>query len=153
MKKKLIISADVSREPIVPESTKLSDYLNNLGIHINHAKRDFITLEELFIYPDIRIINDISTIQKPAWTPQEVLDKFKLVYFRGTEETGKTSLFKKLAQDLINAHEKVIILNGTDINNTNIVDLVKKYTDKYDINQIPDFSQYTIFIDDFEKQN
>lgn len=46
----------------------------------------------------------------------------------------------------------MIILNGTDINNTNIVDLVKKYTDKYDINQIPDFSQYTIFIDDFEKQ-
>lgn len=137
---------------MVPETNQLSNYLNNLGIHITHAKKDFITLEELFVYPDIRIINDISTIQKPSWTPQEVLDKFKLVYFRGTEETGKTSLFKKLAQDSINTNEKVIILNGTDINNTNIVELVKKYTDKYNLNPIADFSQYTIFIDDFEKQ-
>ena len=100
------------------ESTKLSDYLNNLGIQIKHANKDFLSLNEIFIYPDIRVINDASTIQKQTWTPQEVLESHKLIYFLGTEEIGKTSLLKKLAQDCLNKGEKIIIFNGLDIKNT-----------------------------------
>lgn len=137
---------------ISQKSKKLADHLNNLGIHIKHANKDFLKLEEIFVYPDIRVIDDISTIQKQTWTPQEVLNEYKLTYFRGTEEIGKTSLCKKLAQDYLNKNKKIIYLNGIDIRSSDINVLIQEYRDKYEVSDIESLDNITLFIDDFEKQ-
>ena len=135
------------------ESSKLSTHLNNIGVHIVHSSKDSLSLNEIFVYPDIRVISDNATIQKYIWTPQEVLSTFDHLYFMGTEEIGKTSLLKKLAQDQLDKGKQVVILKGSDIKKTNIDLLVRQFQEQYEIADLPQFSELTLFIDDFEKQS
>lgn len=48
----------------VGNDSEFGRYLNDLGLKINHSKKDSLSLEDIYIYPDIKDINDISTIKK-----------------------------------------------------------------------------------------
>ncbi|NDW26951.1 ATP-binding protein, partial [Acinetobacter baumannii] len=81
------------------------------------------------------------------------MEKYNYIYFLGTEEIGKTTLFKKIAKDYLSKDEKIILLNGIDIKTNNIDRLVQKFYEKYSLEAFKDLSDVVLLIDDFSKQN
>lgn len=128
-------------------------YLNDLGLKINHSKKDSLSLEDIYIYPDIKDINDISTIKKKYYSVEEILDKYDYIYFLGTEEIGKTALLKTIGKGYIDRGQEIVILNGKDLKSTSIEDLLKKFYKNFSVSKINNLKESVLLIDDFSKQN
>ncbi len=122
-------------------------------MEIKHPKKDFLTLDDIYIYPDIRDISDESTIKKRIYSVEEILKKYEYVYFLGTEEIGKTTLLKRIAKDYLEQNNSVIVLDGKDIKTTSIDELLKRFYRKYSLPEIETFDNSVLLIDDLSKQN
>lgn len=120
---------------------------------IKHVKKDYLKIDDIFVYPDIKDINDNDVIKKSTTTVKKILEKYNYIYFLGTEEIGKTTLFKKIAKDYLSRDEKIILLNGIDIKTNNIDRLVQKFYEKYSLEAFNDLNDVVLLIDDFSKQN
>lgn len=128
------------------------NYINNLGVVIKHPKKDVLQLDDIYVYPDIKDVSDESVIQKQYYDMDDILGKYHLMCFMGTEEIGKTSLSKKLASDFLVKNQKVVLLDGGEIKTTNSEELVKKFVKKYKLNHTPEgYNGGILIIDDFSK--
>lgn len=140
-------------QPLEPKSNNLFlNHINSLGMVIKHPKKDVLQLEDIYVYPDIKDISDESVIQKQYYNIDDILEKYHLMCFMGTEEIGKTSLSKKLASDFLIKNQKVVLLDGEDIKVTNPEELVKKFIKKYKLNHtLENYSNSVLIIDNFSK--
>lgn len=119
---------------------------------IKHPKKDVLQLDDIYVYPDIKDVSDESVIQKQYYDMDDILGKYHLMCFMGTEEIGKTSLSKKLASDFLVKNQKVVLLDGGEIKTTNSEELVKKFVKKYKLNHTPEgYNGGILIIDDFSK--
>lgn len=131
----------------------MNDYLDSLGILIKHVKRDYLKIDDIFVYPDIKDFNNKDVIKKSTYSVSQILNKYNYLYFLGTEETGKTTLFKKIAKDYLTADQKIILLNGSDIKTNKIENLVQIFYEKYSLEKFERLDDVILMIDDFSKQN
>lgn len=81
------------------------------------------------------------------------MGKYDFIYFLGTEETGKTTLFKKISKDYLNNNQKIVLLNGSDIKTNKVENLVQKFYEKYSLEEFESLDDVILLIDDFSKQN
>ena len=132
---------------------KLNDYLDSLGVLIKHVKKDYLKIDDIFVYPDIKDINNQDVIKKNNSTVSQILKKYDYIYFLGTEETGKTTLLKKIAKDYINNNQKIILLNGSDIKTNKVENIIQKFYEKYSLETFGNLDDVILIIDDFSKQN
>jgi len=139
--------------------------LNTLGLKVTHPTKDNMSLEDIFIYPDLQVIS--SDAKNKSMFLEENSEKFKsinnigyaIVY--GAETSGKTSLSRILQLKYKRDGLVPIIIQGkeiksNDINSSKIKKLIKSvFTKQYDCDistfgQI-DKNQVLIFIDDFQE--
>lgn len=132
---------------------KLNDYLDSLGVLIKHVKKDYLKINDIFVYPDIKDINNQDVIKKNNSTVSQILKKYDYIYFLGTEETGKTTLLKKIAKDYLDNNQKIILLNGSDIKTNKVENLIQKFYEKYSLETFGNLDDVILIIDDFSKQN
>ncbi len=125
-------------------------HINSLGVVIKHPKKDVLQLDDIYVYPDIKDISDEGVIQKQYYDMDDILEKYHLMCFMGTEEIGKTSLSKKLASDFLVKNQRVLLLEGGEINSTNPENLVRKFIKKYKLNHsLQDYNNGVLIVDDF----
>lgn len=74
-------------------------FINDLGLEVKHPQKNLLSLNDIYIYPDIKDPNNEDKIKKSTSTVKQVLEKYSLICFTGNEEIGKTSLSKKIASD------------------------------------------------------
>ena len=119
---------------------------------IRHSKKDYVSLDDIFVYPDIKCLDGDLTIKKYKWTVKEIVNKYNYIYFLGSEECGKTTLMKKLAMDCLEEGFNSIVLDASELNNIDLNILVSGFNKKYGLNVSLEDSNNVLFIDNFSKQ-
>lgn len=126
--------------------------MNDLGVTIKHSKKDFITIDDIFVYPDIKCVDDNLTVKKYKWTVGEVLDKYNYIYFLGNEESGKTTLMKRLAKDYLCQGYSPIIVNAENLKNIDEKQILQDFNERFGLSFSMDSSKTILLIDNFSKQ-
>ena len=89
---------------------KFQASLNNFSDRIKHPKKDSLLLEDIFVYPHVKSLEDGEIIDSiDIWRSD------KKITFVGSEYSGKTSLCKKITLDLLEEGYGLIKINGRDL--------------------------------------
>ncbi len=142
-------------------------FLTDVGINLNHPRKDKLLLQDIYVYPDLEIINinkkdnDIKQkIYKNSSKINIIEDKANYFLIVGDDKHGKTSLAKQLFLDFFKQDLYPIYISGLYINNNlcnNIEKLIiNHFSEQYDGNKEEHFSQLdnkkkVIIIDDIDK--
>jgi len=159
------IALPFSKKSIYPLKEIYKKQLNTLGLKVTHPTKENITLEDIFIYPDIHVIS-CDTKNKSMFL-EENSKKFKIIneigcsIIYGAETSGKTSLSRILQLKYKRDGLVPIIIQGkeiksNDITSSKIKALIKgTFKKQYDcdvsIFEQIDKNQVLIFIDDFHE--
>lgn len=98
--------------------------LNDTEIELAHRRANKVALDDVFVSPDLRLIdaeldNSTRTIEASALIHR---GGWQLIF--GDEQSGKTTLAKHYFRELVAAGWNPVLLNGVDIKNSNVHDLV-----------------------------
>lgn len=168
-------SKKIAEQTIVPNNTKNgfslnSDYkekISNLDIRLNHPRKENILLEDLFVYPDLKILESNKTKKNNSleFNSKELIEnKPGYIIFYGSDNAGKTSLLKKLQISYKKIGLIPIYIDGKEIRSNhfqsnNIKSLVLKFfKNQYNIDdkqilrnfEQSDFDEIVLLIDDFD---
>jgi predicted phosphodiesterase len=140
-----------------------SKELDDLGFVIHHPRKQFLTLRDIFVYPDLMIVDEPSTPKtnhqlKSKDVASTVL-KVGKVLISGGEKGGKTCLAKSLFREGYSKGRLPILLNGKEIQTrkaNSVRDYVRRAVrDQYkalpgDHYEQLDKSLRIVIVDDFE---
>jgi len=158
------IALPFSNKSIYPLKDTYKQKLNTLGLKVTHPTKDNMSLEDIFVYPDLQVIS--SDTKNKSMFLEENSKKFKsltdigysIIY--GAETSGKTSLSRVLQLKYKRDGLLPIIIQGkeiksNDINSSKVKTLIrgtfkKQYDCEVSIFEQVDKSQVLIFIDDFQ---
>lgn len=147
---------------------KYSDKLNSLDLSIQHKRVDKAYLDNLFVFPDVNLINseeDNEDYRSTEFTSEEFIKKDVpgLKIFYGEDNTGKTTLAKVFQSAFKNKSFLPILLNGAnfkqhDYHENSLKTLIlKKFKSQYEhsadtINKLEQFDncKKVIIIDDLQ---
>lgn len=139
--------------------------LHELEMKIPHETKGNLTLDDIFIYQDVKVMTSNNKSTKET-SSEKFLDMkhdtLKIIY--GEDNSGKTTLLHKLQIELREKNVLSLLINGAEIKESDIKDLEKlilktfKYQYKYDKSILTKFEQFDrkdmlIIIDDFHKIN
>jgi hypothetical protein len=138
-------------------TTSFESYLDDVGIQLSHPGRDDLSLNDIFIEPDLKVINS-ANLNPVFISLSSAIDSLteNRVFYIGRDQSGKTTVFKKLIRDYYCKSVYPVLIRGVDIENTNIdkhirVALGKQYSDlNWDSYMQLDKSKRVIFIDDLD---
>lgn len=145
--------------------TKFQKQIDNLGINLIHNNKDFIEFDDIYIPPDLKIIEQNKSAKsrnKYNNLSDIIIDKIQNYNFvlLGDDISGKTSTVKFLTKWFYFKGHIPILLNGNEIKNNirleNLIDKVKKqfltqFTTELSFEEIlkNDADKFIIIIDDF----
>jgi hypothetical protein len=153
------------KKPINPQiKPSFNLFLNDTEVNFAHSRVDNVTLEDIYIPPDLR---DFSTSKKDSIYKVNNLDdlsnaidvegiKYVLI---GNESSGKSAGCKFLYTKYFNLGLFPVLINGSDINNNISPETITKILEAKIAEQyeaafnISDFNseRFIIIIDDFQK--
>ncbi len=99
-------------------------WINDTEVEFNHRNKIKIILPDIYVAPDLKILRgDLDKISQTTSIKSLINDGKYLVF--GDDQSGKTSLSKKLFASLLNSNYMPIVLNGTKIKSSNLKDIIK----------------------------
>ena len=106
-------------------SQDFRDWLNDTEIELRHRRVDKIFLNDVFVLPDLKVLDDDMDRISRSVKASDVItqEKWSLVF--GDEQSGKTSLCKHYFKELINSGWFPVLVQGEEIKKSNISSLVK----------------------------
>ena len=130
--------------------------VNDIGsiASISGALAADLKLLDLFVYPSLRVhmAKDGERRFVPAETLSEMMVEEKCVQLIGAEQSGKTSLCKKLCIDLINKTYFPVLLSGTDRHAGKLENRIERFIKaSYNNGQYVDRNRLVLILDDFHK--
>ncbi|NBB87899.1 MAG: hypothetical protein GVY12_16985 [Bacteroidetes bacterium] len=144
-------------------NAEMKEFLDDLGINVQHPKVRDIGLSDIFVYPDLRKLNfeedESNSLIRGEAASDLVLDEEKLL-IAGDDWTSKTSLAKKLFRDLYFAGEVPIYLEGSESFSSKedrLYDqLERRFIDQYSEDELEAFHQLerdrrAVILDDYDK--
>jgi len=163
------ITLPFNKMPIFNLKKTYKDLINTMGLKITHPYKSNLLLEDIFIYPELQIVNDSSTKNSFVQINSEFFkqkDKIGLSIIYGAETSGKTSLSRMLQLKYKRDGLIPILITGkeiksNDISSKKIKQLISKaFKNQYETSQkiISEFeqidkNQVLLFIDDFNNTN
>ncbi len=160
-----VISKPEEQQQVIPEiKESFKIYLNDLEANFAHSKVDPLRLEDIYIAPDLK---DLNNGKKTATVKVENLDDLtdvidvegtKLV-FLGNDSAGKSANCKYLFQKYFELGLYPVLINGSDVGSNirpealqNLIE--KKIDEQYEVpfklSEI-DYTKVIVIIDDFHK--
>ena len=160
-----IICETTSQKQVIPEiKESFKDYLNDLEANFAHSKVDILRLEDIYIAPDIKELNNgkKTTILKvdnlDILTNSIDIEGSKFA-FLGAESSGKSANCKYLFLKYFELGLYPVLINGADFGSNirpdtlkNLVEvkILEQYEIGFKLSEI-DISRVIIIIDDFHK--
>jgi len=153
-----VISQKLEVQELVVKSNELNKdfrkYLNELGFTIQHSNKDVVTLDDLFVYPDLKRLKydfddyDVYKNSKDALNIENVLNRKILII--GEEQSGKSTLAKVLFKDYhFNDYTPVLIKGELLKKTSDFRDVVQScYESQYVNKLIGDSKKIILIIDD-----
>lgn len=148
-----------------------SEYLskiNDLGIRITHPDKENLSLNDVFIYPDLEEITDEKNTDPLSSENLKNADSlYKKCFLLGEEVSGKTALSFQLQKDLNQIKFISLYINASDIKKSDLKSLdailVRKFEQQY--NNSPHYVKFfrnilekstdsiVLIIDDYDSLN
>ena len=145
-----------------PNAT-IAEYINDVGITINHFAKDKVVLSDVFVWPDLRRLNYKDHNSKPITVKTEIAEEIfsnDIAIVSGLSTSGKTAVAKMLYARYFNSNEECCVLfNGSDFKTSEvrqIADVIEStFVDQYDAMFLEDFRQLpkekrVAVVDDFD---
>jgi hypothetical protein len=128
-------------------SSQFEQELAEPGANYTHSAKKTITLDDIFIYPNIRVVSNISDEPREPTLVREDIPSFAIearhLLVLGPEMSGKSSLAKTLFQDLRKRGKIPLLLDGRSIKRTDDEVLDKVLTQAFESQyQSPDYAAY-----------
>ncbi|MBZ0155440.1 MAG: metallophosphoesterase [Alphaproteobacteria bacterium] len=146
---------------------KFFEFLEDAGALFKHPRKEKIVLEDFFVYPNLRDLNQEKTKAKDALhgvISAKVLLKAEggviRAIFMGAEKTGKTALCRTLYKYYYNNKLIPIFLEGYEIKSSSDEEINKliwkKFSNQYTKENLEEYKQLSnkermLIIDDFDK--
>ncbi|QHT59353.1 metallophosphoesterase [Paenibacillus lycopersici] len=145
-------------------SNEFNSYLNDPGITIRHPRKPIVSLEDIYLYPDARLVeinekagkvDQIVNLQKVTSSSEDI----KLFIF-GSERSGKTAFCKTIYRHYHNNGLVPVYINALEIKSNTLSDfnkvVYKNYIYQYSDSTLERYKQLEhfkkiIIIDDLEK--
>ncbi len=105
--------------------------LNNTEIIFQHKHKEFVTLEDIYVFPDVKDLKKeydkiellINSEHILSFEEEQHQDKILIL---GTEQAGKTSLAKMMLKISLNASWLPVFVKGTEIKSSDTSDMLMK---------------------------
>jgi hypothetical protein len=163
------ITLPFNKKSIFKLKETYKDLLNTMGLKVTHPYKSNLLLEDIFIYPELQIINDSSAKNSFIQVNSDIFkqkDKIGFTIIYGAETSGKTSLSRMLQLKYKRDGLIPILITGKDIKSNDIHSkkikqlISKVFKNQYETTQktISEFeqidkNQILLFIDDFNNAN
>lgn len=120
-------------------SDSFSEYLQDTGIKFAHQGQGSFVINDFFIYPDLKIIRESLDEIPSSISGKEILAYGTHILIYGDEQSGKTTLAKKIFLDAYDSGFLPIFIEGGSVRNSNISDAVPKLIRNIYSNASPEF--------------
>ncbi len=97
--------------------------LNSSEVIFYHKNKDSLTLDDIFVYPDLKLLKEGDENLDKTINSEEIKDSFgkeKKVLIVGEEQSGKTTLAKMLFRQYYKGGFLPLLLFGEDIKNADL---------------------------------
>lgn len=95
--------------------------LLDIGVHYIHPDKDSIDLNDVFIYPNLKVLSEENKLDMKKISSSNILqsDNNKILLI-GDEYCGKSTLLRKLFIDAIDSNQTPLLIEGSSIRNGNV---------------------------------
>lgn len=139
--------------PLSRLTPTFTNWLVDTEIELAHRNISTVTLTDVFVYPDLRVIE--RGLKKIATTVDSRSlvegDGLKLIF--GDEQCGKTSLAKQLFLELVRRGRMPLLISGENVTNSDLVGLLRRaYSEQYrdgNFEQWHGSSHRAVLVDDY----
>lgn len=138
-------------------------WLKDLGLSVTHKAKDKLSLDDIFVYPDLSRITDTHPTVGELVRANQLLPADNEAHhylITGRDRVGKTSLTKRWFSDLYNSGYVPVLLDGRDIryvNDLQFDNVVRKaFHRQYSAGEYEQYRQLSVsrrvlIVDDFHK--
>ncbi|HBE20636.1 MAG TPA: hypothetical protein DEG17_25235 [Cyanobacteria bacterium UBA11149] len=105
---------------------KFQEFLADTGIKFAHRNREFVSLNDLFVYPDLRTIRESLEEQSSNISGEKLWKSENRLIIFGDEQSGKTSLAKRLFLDALSYGLTPLFIKGSNIQSSKIEEQIPK---------------------------
>jgi SEFIR domain len=106
--------------PTLTLSKSFKEFLENTGIKFTHRNREYVSLDDLFIFPDLRIANESLENTSMSISGDNLWEHNERLLIFGDEQSGKTTLAKRLFIDALDRGFLPVLVNGEDLKDSNL---------------------------------
>ncbi len=144
-------------------NTEYDKYLNNPGIDVTHPKKGYLSLDDIFLWPDLKEIHASGQFSLKTVRSTDCIDyvknNAKIVVF-GPDKSGKTALAKKIYRELLKQDMVPVLMKGASIKSCKkeeYLRLIKReFSKQYNQELLEKYSQLQrekriVLIDDFNR--
>lgn len=138
----------IQREKIgLSFSDSHNEYLTKLSLPIKHPRKEKLTLQDVYVYPDIMPLSKDRVkslyIHEDSSEFIEQTEEGKAYIIEGENQVGKTAFLKQVSIDGYGHGDFPLWINGAEISHPNITQLLKKaFNAQYDKGS--KFEDYTL---------
>ncbi len=107
-------------------SNDFKEFLENTEIKFVRRNHEHISLNDLFVYPDLRSIKE--SLEEPSLniSGKKIWEQGNRILILGDEQSGKTSLAKRLFIDAISSKYTPLLIEGANIKTSRIDEQIAK---------------------------
>lgn len=144
-------------------NTEYDNYLNSPGIGLTHPRKGYLSLDDIFLWPDLKEIHASGKFSLKMVRSKDCLDyvknNAKIAVF-GPDRSGKTTLAKKIYLELLEQDMVPVLIEGASIKSgkkEEYLRLIKReFSKQYDQKLLEKYSQLQrekriVLIDDFNR--
>lgn len=134
--------------------------ITELKVPLKHSIKDKLTLEDIFIFPDLEPLDDLDVVQYVD--SSEIIEEIKKenssnILIEGADQSGKTSLLFVIYRKLYKAGYTPVYLRGKEFKNTELRQQIRRaLKEQYNKPKLDLFLQeekQIILLDNFHKSN
>jgi len=156
---KEIIQSGIEKVCGFQVNSNFLNFLSDLGTGFTHPASDDLSLEDVFVYPNIRNLSKKrSTIARESSSKLLADESVENIILIGEECSGKTSLLKKLCKDSMEDGEVSVFLDGLKIkkaksfSDKKLESVLKSSYQNLDLVKLQDADvRKTLFLDNFDE--
>lgn len=138
------------------------DKLDEISMPLKHSRKERLCLSDIFTYPDLEPLSEFDSKYTQYIDSEDILNQDNtesITILEGDNQSGKSSLLQMLFSSSYKRGYFPLLINGKDIKNLNIRDLLKKeYKRQYLYKNYSldkylqlDSNKRILFIDDYDK--
>ncbi len=122
----------VKQEKIWGESISKEfwEWLNDTEIELKHRRVERVRLDDVYVWPDLKVLNDDLEDISVTINADQILTRDPYSLIIGDEQSGKSTLAKRLFVEIINSGRWPLLIQGEEIKTVEFVALASKVISK-----------------------